>query len=88
MFDNWFCIPSAAKNFFTHDEKISGIDGANMYTKYEGIILSICGKDGEDHVVQLGFALVPQEKTLYWQETFNAIFDYLRDHRMIIKSDK
>jgi hypothetical protein len=38
-----------------------------MYSKYEGvIILSICGKDGEDHVVQLGFALVPQENKYYW----------------------
>jgi hypothetical protein len=59
-----------------------------MYSKYEGvIILSICGKDGEDHVVQLGFALVPQENKYYWQETFNAIFHYLREHRMIM-SDK
>ena len=87
MFDYCICIPSAAKNFFTHGNKISVVDGAHMYTKYEGMILTICGKDGEDHVVQLGFALVPQENKFYWQEIFNAIFDYLRDHRMIM-SDK
>ena len=37
--------------------------------------------------MQLGFALVPQENKYYWQETFNAIFHYLREHRMIM-SDK
>jgi hypothetical protein len=58
-----------------------------MYSKYEGIILTICGKDGEDHVLQLGFALVPQENKFYWQEVFNAVFHYLREHRMIM-SDK
>jgi hypothetical protein len=59
-----------------------------MYTKYEGMILTICGKDGEDHVVQLGFALVSQENKFYWQEIFNAIFDYLRDHRMTMSDSK
>ena len=37
--------------------------------------------------MQLGFALVPQENKYYWQETFNVIFHYLREHRMIM-SDK
>jgi len=87
MFDYCICIPSAAKNFFMHGNKISVLDGAHMYTKWEGMILTICGKDGEDHIVQLGFALVPQENKYYWQEVFNAVFDYLRDQRMIM-SDK
>jgi hypothetical protein len=84
MFDYCLLIPSAAKTFFDNGNKITVLDGAHMYSKYEEVILSICGKDGEDHVVQLvGFALVPQENKYYWQETFNAIFHYLREHRMI-----
>ena len=87
MFDYCLLIPSAAKTFFSNGNKITVLDGAHMYSKYEGIILTICGKDGEDHVLQLGFALVPQENKFYWQEVFNAVFHYLREHRMIM-SDK
>ena len=87
MFDYCLLIPSATKTFFDNGNKITVLDGAHMYSKYEGVILTICGKDGEDHVVQLGFALVPQENKYYWQEVFNAIIHYLREHRMIM-SDK
>jgi hypothetical protein len=67
MFDYCLLIPSAAKTFFSNgNNKITVLDGAHMYsTKYEGVILIVCGKDGEDHVLQLGFALVPQENKFY-----------------------
>ena len=66
MFDYCLLIPSAAKIFFSNgNNKITVLDGAHMYSKYEGVILIFCGKDGEDHVLQLGFALVPQENKFY-----------------------
>jgi hypothetical protein len=61
MFDYCLLIPSAAKTFFSNGNKITVLDGAHKYSKYEGVILTICGKDDEDHVLQLGFALVPQK---------------------------
>ena len=66
MFDYCLVVPSAAKTFFLHGNKITVLDGAQMYSKYEGVIVTICGKDGEDYVVQLGFALVPQENNKYY----------------------
>ena len=58
-----------------------------MYTKTEGIMLSFCTKDGEDHIVTIGFAVVPRENKHYWQQFMNAVFYFIRKHDMIM-SDK
>jgi hypothetical protein len=87
MFDWCLCISSACLTWWENGNKIIVWDGAHMYHRYEGVILTICAKDAEDHVIQIGFAMVPTENKYYWQEVFNAVFQYLRHHRMIM-SDK
>jgi hypothetical protein len=87
MFDWCLCISSACLTWWENGNKISVWDGAHMYHRYEGMILTICAKDAEEHVIQIGFAMVPTENKYYWQEVFNAVFQYLRHHRMIM-SDK
>jgi len=37
-----------------------------MYTKWDGILLSIVATDAEEGNVPLGIALVPQENKNYW----------------------
>ncbi len=58
-----------------------------MYTKTEGIMLSFCTKDGEDHLVTIGFEIVPRENKHYWQQFMNAVFHFIHKHDMIM-SDK
>lgn len=87
MFNYSICIPSACKHFYEHGMKICVVDGAHMYTRTEGIMLSFCSKDGEDHIVTIGFALVPRENKQFWQLFMNAVFFYISMHDMIM-SDK
>jgi hypothetical protein len=84
MFDYSICIPSACKHFYEYGNQIAVIDGAHLYTKFEGVMLTMCAKDGEDHIVEIGFAIVPLENKYYWQEFMNAIFHYITHHRMIM----
>jgi hypothetical protein len=84
MFDYSICIPSACKHFYEYGNQIAVIDGAHLYTKFEGVMLTMCAKDGEDHIVEIGFAIVPIENKYYWQEFMNAIFHYITHHRMIM----
>ena len=84
MFDFSMIIPSACKHFYQHGMEIAVVDGAHLYTKYEGVILTICTKDGEDHIVKIGFAVVPRGNKYYWQEFINAVFHLIRRHRMIM----
>jgi hypothetical protein len=87
MFNYSICIPSACKHFYEHGIRICVVDGAHMYTKTEGIILTFTAKDGEDHLVTIGFAIVPRENKHFWQLFMNAVFFYICKHDMIM-SDK
>jgi hypothetical protein len=87
MFNYCIFIPSACKHFYERGMQIAVIDGAHLYTKFEGVMLTLCTKDGEGHIVEIGFAIVPVENKYFWQEFLNAIFFYLSHHRMIM-SDK
>ena len=87
MFDFAIIIPSASKTFFSNSNKICIIDGAHMYTKWEGILLSIVAVDAEGGNVPLGVALVPQENKMYWEFFFYTMISFL-PHPHMVMSDK
>ena len=87
MFEFSICIPSACKHFYEQGMMICVIDGAHLYGRYEGVMLTFATKDGEGHIVFIGFASVPKENKHYWQIFMNAVFYYIRKHNLLI-SDK
>ena len=87
MFEFSICIPSACKHFYEQGMMICVVDGAHLYGRYEGVILSFATKDGEGHIVFIGFAIVPKENKYYWQIFMNAVFYFIRKHNLLI-SDK
>ena len=87
MFDYSICIPSACKHFYMHGMMICVVDGAHLYGRYEGVMLTFAIKDAEGHIVFIGFAVVPRENKHYWQVFMNSVFHFIRKHNLLI-SDK
>ena len=87
MFEFSICVPSACKHFYEQGMMICVVDGAHLYGRYEGVMLTFATKDGEGHIVFIGFAIVPKENKHYWQIFMNAVFFFIRKHNLLI-SDK
>jgi hypothetical protein len=54
-------LPYAGLRAFRHVRKFFTLDGAHLSSPYGGVLLTAAGLDGNDQIVLLGWAVVPQE---------------------------
>jgi len=86
-FKSYIVIPSAAIQFFRNSRKIATVDGAHMYSKMGGVMLTFNVKDASDSIIPLGVAYVNIENSKNWSLFYDCIINIFSDLLLII-SDK
>jgi hypothetical protein len=64
-------LPFACLRAFRHVRKYFTLDGAHLSSAYGGVLLTAAGLDGNDQIILLGWAIVPQEYDEWWRWFLN-----------------
>ncbi len=86
-FVSYIVIPSVAIKFFAQSSKILTVDGAHVYAKMDGVILTVNVKDASNSIIPLGISYVNIENSKNWSVFYECIVGVFRDILLIV-SDK
>ncbi|XP_017408643.1 uncharacterized protein LOC108321409 [Vigna angularis] len=77
IFKRFYCCLKACKDSFVCCRSIIGLDGAFLKGKYGGELLTAVGRDGNDQMLPIAYAVVEGENKDSWTWFLNLLIDDL-----------
>jgi MULE transposase-like protein/MuDR family transposase len=74
----YICLPACKEGFVAGCRPIIGVDGAHLKGQFPGILLTAVGKDGNNNIFPIAWAVVETENVESWTWFLNLLVEDLR----------
>ena len=83
-FLRYIVLPSCSRTIYKHSSKILTVDGAHVYAKLDGVILTVSVKDASNSLIPLGISYVNIENIKNWSIFYECIVGVFKDFLHLI----
>ena len=74
----YICLPACKEGFVAGCRLIIGVDGAHLKGQFPGILLTVVGKDGNNNIFPVAWAVVETKNVETWTWFPNLLVEDLR----------
>ncbi|XP_057535392.1 uncharacterized protein LOC130813573 [Amaranthus tricolor] len=74
----YICLPACKEGFVAGCRPIIGVDGAHLKGEFPGVLLTAVGKDGNNNIFPVAWAVVETENVETWTWFLNLLVEYLK----------
>ena len=74
----YICLPACKEGFVAGCRPIIGVDGAHLKGQFPGILLTAVGKDGNNNIFPIAWAVVETENVDTWTWFLNLLVEDIR----------